>query len=756
MNRQVDTEKAVAPFQSGETQAGELSLSDIFEFLDRSKWLIGSTMLVFAVIGFINAQTAPPVYQATALLQVEERQNKLDTLRLANLLEDEPPITDEIQIIKSRMVLSEVAEDLKLDLSASPKYQPLFGARIAQFNHDGERVSLPWKFLKKHGWDHFAWGGEQIKVDTFTVPDDYRGEEFTLVAGEEGKYTLFDPDDKYLGEGIVGNSLDSRIPDAKDDELKLFVSQLKARPGTHFTVTRKKVLAATNWLNKVLVVVQPGRNSQLLAMSVEGKRPHRIAKLVNHVADVYVRQHVERMSEHAQTSLAFIEEQLPAITDQLNEAKAELNNYQLTKGSIDLPLETQILLNQIVTVESNISERARQRKELLLRFTPSHPRVKALDGQIASFQMELAKLDNQVQVMPETQQDIVALNRKVEVSTNLYTRLLNKQQEYKVVKAGTVGNVRIVDYALPPLSPVRPNRQILFVMYVSLGFLLGVGIAFFRTVYNRGVDDPGIVEEKLGIPVYGAIPHSPLQRKYRTERTKQSFLLGIAYPDDLAVESIRSLRTSLHFALHESKGNKVLITSPIPGIGKTFLTVNLGVILAQAGKRVLLVDADLRKGRLHSYFGEPRGIGLSTVITIGLSDLVTEEANIKHAIRATQVAELDIVTTGPLPKNPSELLMHEGFSLFLSRVSSIYDYVIIDSPPVLAVTDAAVIGHLTDTTLMVVKSGRHPLRELERTVRKLQQAEVKVRGIVFNDINLKSGYREGKFYGYASAYKYGG
>jgi len=244
------------------------------------------------------------------------------------------------------------------------------------------------------------------------------------------------------------------------------------------------------------------------------------------------------------------------------------------------------------------------------------------------------------------------------------------------------------------------------------------------------------------------VPHSVKQRKLlkNAEGTKKA-VLAIAESTDPAVESMRSLRTSLHFALLEARNNVILVTGPTPGIGKTFLTVNLGAILASSGKRVLLIDGDLRKGQLHKYFGLDGNEGLSDAIATGES--------IEQVIRSTSVDNLDIISHGTTPPNPSELLLHERFALAIEQLSRLYDYVVIDSPPVLPVTDPTIIGRLAGAALLVVKSGAHTLREIELCAKRLEQGGVNLRGVVFNDMPLSgSRYGYGDYYGYACDYSY--
>jgi tyrosine-protein kinase Etk/Wzc len=211
--------------------------------------------------------------------------------------------------------------------------------------------------------------------------------------------------------------------------------------------------------------------------------------------------------------------------------------------------------------------------------------------------------------------------------------------------------------------------------------------------------------------------------------------------DDLAIESLRSLRTTLHFAFLEAQNNIIMITGPSPGVGKTFVSINLAAVLADAGKKILLIDGDMRKGFINKVLGVERENGLSELVSNTGSDGVSKWDKAIHRI---PIANLDFIPTGTIPPNPSELLLHERFGHLLASISKNYDHVIIDSPPILAVTDAAIIGRLASATLMVVKAGQHPMRELEQSVKRLSQAGVNLKGVVFNDLpELSSRYGYG-------------
>jgi tyrosine-protein kinase Etk/Wzc len=404
-------------------------------------------------------------------------------------------------------------------------------------------------------------------------------------------------------------------------------------------------------------------------------------------------------------------------------------------------MEAQALLDHYTDLEKRISGLELKRTELGEKFTASHPAVVSLNEQIRRLRGELATLDNQLRAMPEEQQESVRLSRDVKVANELYLLLLNKAQEMRVIKAGTTGNVRIIDQAYTPNRPVKPKKSLIVIAGAILGVMAGIFAAFLRRAFNKGVDNPEVLEHRLGIPSFASIMHSEHQEKASRRKGKDAVpgqLLAFADPADLAIEAMRSLRTSLQFASLEAANNIISITGPSPDIGKSFISANLSAVLADSSKRVLLIDADMRKGHLHDYFELKRGLGLSGVIS----------GDVKFSDARVSINEhLDFLPGGIVPPNPAELLMSDKFAALLTELSAQYDTIIIDTPPILAVTDAAIIGRYVGINFVVLRSGQHPMREIEACVKRLHQNGIKINGFVFNDVPLKS-------HGYGSAYSY--
>lgn len=535
--------------------------------------------------------------------------------------------------------------------------------------------------------------------------------------------------------------------------ISIFVSLLKSRPDTEFIIVRKSRISAISQLKSNLTVREEGKNSGLLELTLESFSPEIAVKVLNKIANIYVQQNVEHKSAESQKTLVFLEKQLPILKEQLEAANNILNEYKNRKGSIDLSVETKNILEGIVEITTQETLLRQKRDELRQRYTDAHPAVIAVDKQIVRLQKKIRSHDAIVKTLPRTQQIIVELSGDVEVKTNLYTTLFNNAQTLRIAKAGTVGDVRVVDYAELPGNPIKPKKILIISSAFFLGLFLGVVAVYIRKFLHRGIEDPDLIEKQLNISVYATVPHSKNQEKltnryhknnYKTEFNQQA-ILALEAKEDMAIESLRSLRTTLHFALMEAKNNIILITGPSIGVGKSFISTNLATIMADAGKKILLIDGDMRKGYLNKILGVNRENGLSEII---LNNKAVEGAT--HIIPQ---ANFDFIATGAIPPNPSELLLHQNFTTFLEIVSKKYDLVIIDSPPILAVTDAAIIGRMAGAAFMVAKAGEHPMREIEQSVSKLLNAGANVKGIVFNATPVSSSrYGRGKYvyqYSYA-------
>jgi tyrosine-protein kinase Etk/Wzc len=714
------------------------TLLDILETLFKSRWLILGIVLAIMIAGVGHILIAEPIFRADGLLEVAETRDFGVLEELPSIFREVAPVNSEIEMLRSRIVLGQMVDNLDLTMIVRPVYFPFVGAAIAR-RMPPETLAAPLL-----GIEGYAWGGERILIESFTVADKHLDEIFTLVSQEKGKYQLLDQEGTVLINGQAGKFEATQLPDGKP--LSLFVSELRASPYTRFEISRVNRLDRINTIRDTLTVREKGDRTRLLEIIFDWPDKEELIAIANEIVQIYVRQNAEKKSGEIGKTIGFLESQLIQMRERVQMHELALNEYRSAKGINDLSSDSRIILEKIINIDRDLSRLKEERLQLSKTIGPRHPRIIGLENQISTLEQEVTNLNWKIKRLPDTQQEFLHLTRDVEVATQLYSSMLNRVEELKIINAGPVGNVRVVDFPAALKDPVKPQVIPLLVLYFGLALSVAVMAAFFFKALHAEVEDPDFLEKRLGYPVYAIIPHSANQDKLSKRNPSASpALLVSKHSRDPASESICSLRTSLHFALLDAKNNIMLITGPGPDIGKSFICANLGAALATAGGRILLIDGDLRRGGLHKNFETPMEPGVSNLISGG--------CEIKEAIYATGIPNLFLMPTGTIPPNPSELLCHPRLSLALDQLKSQYEYIIMDSSPILPVTDAAVIGHIAGATLLVVKSGAHTLRAIEESLKRLTQAHANVRGFVFNGLAITNGrYGNGKYYGYAAPY----
>ncbi|ATA24711.1 tyrosine-protein kinase [Brenneria goodwinii] len=705
--------------KASETTSDEIDLGRLLGTLLDNRWLIIGVTAVFAIIGILYATLATPVYKADALIQVEQNSGNKLLSDISSILPDaKPQSAAEIELIKSRMVIGKTIRDLSLDTVVEQKYFPMFGKGFA-------------RLMKEEPG--------KIAVSRLDVPDSWQDEKIEL--------TILSPTTYQVKAGDIVNFTGAVGQLESHNGLTILVSDIAASEDTTFLLKKLNELTAIKILLDNFSVADTGKDTGVLQLSLVGGNPDEISKILNSISQNYLQQNVERKSEEAGKSLEFLKEQLPTVRDSLNEAENKLNLYRQQNESVDLSLEAKAVLDTMVSVESQLNELTFKEAEISKLYTKEHPAYRALLEKRKTLELERDKLNKRVGGMPKTQQEILRLTRDVQAGQEVYMQLLNKQQELSINKASTVGNVRIIDSAATQLKPVKPKKTLIVLLSLLLGGMISTSFVVIKTMLHKGIESPEQLEE-LGINVYASVPLSEWQQKKDRElftrnkgkkaNARANELLATGNPTDLAIEAIRSLRTSLHFAMMEAKNNVLMISGASPAIGKTFVSANLGAVIAQSGKRVLIVDCDMRKGYAHELMG--------TDGTNGLSDILSGQTVAEKTIRKTAVDNMDFIPRGQIPPNPSELLMHSHFSDFIDWASRHYDIVLLDTPPILAVTDAAIISRHAGTSLLVARFEMNTLKEIEVSIRRFEQNGAEIKGVILNAI-VK---RAASYYGYGN------
>lgn len=716
-----NTVKNVGNEKSDEFDLGRL----LGEIIDH-RWLITGITTAFLTLSILFCVFSTPIYRANALIQVEQKQGNAILDNLSQMLPDrQPQSAPEISLLQSRMILGKTVSDLNLQIVAEQNYFPLFGQGFNRLvgNKPGE-----------------------IKISHLSIPklnDEDKNRDLKIVVLEGGKFKIVS--DRFEDVAQVG-------VDFNKDGVSLTVDKIDAPVGTEFNVQLLTQLEAIVNLQKDFTVEEQGKDTGMLNLAMTGDDPQLIGKILESISRNYLQQNIDRQAAQDSKSLDFLDQKIPKVRSELYLAEDKLNSYRRQKDSVDLNLEAQSVLNRIVNVDNQLNELTFKEAEISQLYTKDHPTYNALMQKRETLQQEKSKLNKQISAMPATQQEVLRLSRDVESGRAVYMQLLNRQQELNIAKSSAIGNVRIIDNAITEPKPVKPKKALIVIIGVFLGGFISIGVVLVNVFLRRGIESPEQLEEQ-GINVYASIPVSEWLQKNTLSKAKSKRLtmsqrrinesgafLAVENPADLAIEAIRGLRTSLHFAMMESANNAVMISGASPSAGKTFVSTNLASVIAQSHQKVLLIDADMRKGCVHKLFNVNNDNGLS--------DYLVGKAKLEDAIKPVKNAGFDFISRGQVPPNPAELLMHDRFKELLEWATKTYDLVMIDTPPILAVTDAAIIGRYAGTTLLVARFENNTVKEIDVSIKRFEQSGVPVKGCILNGVVKKVS----SYYGYGYNY----
>ena len=707
----------------------EIDLRQIWDVLSFNKYKIIASGGVGLLLALVYVLVASPVYEANALVQIE-------TNKQNNILGDAQALLGggggsksdaEINLARSRMVLGRTVDEVKSDVVIAYKQMPIIGPVFSSKEVKAE---------------------EALKINVFSVPDDLYNKNLELVYQGNKKFTLIIPEIKKLPEVRVDGEVGKLL---SYNGLLFNLQSITAESGDGFTITKLSKLKAIDTIKDGLSIGDVGKDTGILTFNFVGTDKEKIQLLLNSVIKNYEHQNKEFEVLSAGRSLEFIDKQLPVTKDSLRQAEDLLNEFRHKNATLDLSLEAQSVMQNLTKIEAELTTVDTKEAEISELFTKDHPNYQALIEQKKVLQKAKADLVKRVASMPQLQQDVIRLTRDVEIEQQVYMQLLNKQQEFSIMKASNAGRVRIVDAAVTFEEPIKPKKSLIILM-LTAGFAALAALYFIiKSLFNRAIEGTEAFAS-LGVDVLASIPLSLVQKskdglflKTRTEKNARTdFLLAQNLPTDPAVEAIRALRTSLYFTLMEAKNNVLMVSGATSGVGKSFVSTNLAVVMAQSAKKVLLVDSDMRKGYVHEMLHQPIGSGLSDVLSGVMS--------FNEAIRTTEIEGLDFVSRGEVPVNPAELLMKANLETLLAEVSGRYDYVILDAPPIMAVTDAAILGQQAGTAIIVARYGLTTEQDIENCVVRFANSNVVVKGAILNGVE-KSANNYYAYEAYNSYYK---
>lgn len=712
-----------------------IDLKELFFSLIAQWKLVALCTILSLVCALLYLRATPDIYSVDALVQVEDSKGASAALLgdLSNMMEQKSPAQAEIEILKSRLVLGSVIRDLHLNIQVSSTENTLTHRLLTnpQYKTEYNKKSVIFKD-----------GLKSFEIRQFEIPAYYVDRALNLNFDKQSIH-LTDPSTEQTILTVPINQLSQVNGPYGTWKIAIFT---KDQFGAAYNIKNLSLPATVNAISANYSVAEKGKQTGILGLNYQGQDKEHITQVLNEILTAYSAQNIERRTTETTQTLKFLDEQLPDLKKQLDDAERQFNKFRQQYNTVDVTKESELYLTQSITLETKKAELEQKQAEMASKYTAEHPAMREINGQITAINKQIGELNNTLKQLPDVQRQYLQLYREVEVKTQLYTALLNSYQQLRVAKAGEIGNVRIVDTAVEPIAPIKPQKFLVLILSIFIGAFIGILFALLRNMLRTGIKDSGQIENELDLPVYATVPRSPIQEsRIKILKKKKSIpILAVKNGDDIAIESLRSIRTAIHFALANAKNNIIMIAGPSPEVGKSFISTNLATIFAQGDKRVLLIDADMRRGYMHKYF--------DVDVKPGLSELLSGQADLQKVLHKTQVANLDVITRGKSPTNPSEILSSNQFKELLEQLQGQYDHIIIDTPPVLAVTDGIIISQYTGVNLIVARYAKSQMKELELTLNRFEQAGVKVNGFILNDIQRASaGYGYG--YNYAYAYK---
>lgn len=494
--------------------------------------------------------------------------------------------------------------------------------------------------------------------------------------------------------------------------------------------------------------IRPKRNSRLVNVSFESSDPRYATEAVNILAEEYIKFSIETKVNASKEARSWLKKQVDDMRAKVEVSERAFEQFQQTipkrimaqvqSGKATREMENRpevvhnVFIQELRTEEIKLSAKM---ADLSKKYGPKHPKIIRLASEREMIhdhmQVEIKRLVSAVMI--EGSSEYLLLKREALTNQKLYEVLLTRLKETVLTENLPQSNIHIIDPAQVPQSPVKPNRKMNIFMASVFGLVFGAGVAFFFEYLDNTIHDPKDIEELLEIPFLGSVPSI---KKGKTNPPID--LIVSRFPKSPQAEAYRTIRTGILFALAERQPKTILITSPGPLEGKTTTAANLAAAMAQSGSSVVLIDADLRKPRLHQIFSQDNSKGLSSVL-VG-------EASLDGSITQTPIVLLSLLASGPLPPNPAELLGSNAMQELISELSRRYDRVIIDSPPCMPVTDSILLSRLCDGVVLVIKDSYTTKEQAIIVRRRISDAKAKILGGVLNDMNAA---HKGYYYPYA-------
>lgn len=706
------------------------------------------------VIGILYSRYVNPTFKSDALIQIEENSKGVAALGadISELIGSEVSKAQaEAELIRSRMILEPVVNLLHLRIRLS---DPNIGAldRIKSNSTDTQ-------INKPEGVSLKTEDGE-VKISQFNVSQEYLNQPFTLTRSATG-FVLTNGFDDFKGQ--IGKA---HLFKGTDGQIQIKVDDLPA-DGYSVNITKQYLQTTTDQINSALSVVEKGKQTGIIQLSMTGANQQQTSLILKQIVLSYIDQNQSRGSEETTKTISFMETQIPTLKKKLEDSEAVFNDFRKKYGTIDVGKEAELLLTENSQIDAQLNELKLKKADLTTYYTEEHPLVVQINEQLAVLNARKNEIDDTIAGLPEIQREFLQLSADTTINREIYLTLLKNYEQLKIVKAGQIGFARIIDLPISTYKVIAPKKLQIMILAMLLGAMLGTMLVLLKNMLRNVVKDPERIEGKTGVPVVATVPRSPLLTRLRKNKKAPNRLLAYVDNNSLSYEAIKSLRTNLMFGMPVQgragqRAKVILITGESPGVGKSFISANLTEVFAQLDKKVLIIDADMRLGELHRVFSMSQDNGLADYLSqdvthlskpnTQIAEVITSQESNKLAsfIHPTGIDNIDFMPRGQHPRNPASLLANGSFNHLMAELNLHYDYILIDSPPVLAASDAMILAQHADKVLMVTRYDDSIEGQLVYAVNQMNKANIKVDGIILNDV--QQGIMSKYSYHYSYAY----
>lgn len=737
---------------TGEKNNDDIDLMALVLVLLRGWKIIALMAILGLLLGLLYTRYVNPIYKSDALIQIEENTQGIEALgeSISELVGAEVSKAEtEAELIRSRMILEPVVELLHLRIKLT---DPNIGHL--------DRIKSNLTYTQLNTPDDVSLDTENgiVKVRQFDVSPAYLNQPFTLTKSATG-FVLSNGFDEFKGQ--LGQAYKFK---GLDGQINITVTELPA-DGYPINISKQTIKAATDAINSALSVEEKGQKTGIIQLSMTGPNQEQITTILNQIVRSYVDQNQSRGSEETTKTLAFMETQIPLLKEKLETSEALFNDFRKKYGTIDVGKEAELLLNEKSRIDEQLNELKLKKADLTTYYTEEHPLVIQINEQLKVLNNRTREIDNTIAGLPEIQREFLKLSEDTAINREIYLTLLKNYEQLKIVKAGQIGYARIIDSPTSTFNAIAPNKLQILMLTTLIGMMFGVMLVLLKNLIRNVVKDPEHLETTTGIPVIATIPRSPLLSRLSKKKNTTPRMLAHVDHSSLSYEAIKSLRTNLMFGMPMGTAigqpaQVILITGESPGVGKSFIAANLSEVFAQLNKKVLVIDGDMRLGELHKMFNMSQHDGLAdyllqdkkhfSPIDGTRSDSEVPSLGVESFIRSTGMELIDFIPRGRQPHNPTSLLMGEKFNHLMAELKTQYDYIVIDSPPILAASDAMVLAQHADKVLIVTKFNHSIEGQLVYAIKQMNKANVQVDGIILNDV--QQGLMDKYSYHYHYAY----